>query len=335
MENFELYKSFNFKYYRAANGKHTDNSAGAPYHYIGYLHQGTARLHSTKGTIELEAGDLFYIPKGCSYHSYWYDGATFDSFAFSAIPFEAVSVKSFDGLALFGRYYPAREPNAPLQIQFHGYRGTAMRDFSGGNKLARESGHATLVVDQRAHGKSEGRTIGFGVLERRDLLSWVGYAVSRFGADTPIFLSGLSMGAATVLMAADLPLPKNIVGIIADCPYSSPRKIISQVCRKDYHLPPTLVYPLIRLSALLFGHFDPDSASALSSVGAAHIPMLVIHGEDDRFVPVEMSRALAAASDRLTLLTFPEAGHGLSYMVDTPRYEKAVTDFVIACLKKQ
>jgi len=86
MENFELYKSFSFKYYRAANGKHTDNSAGAPYHYIGYLHQGTARLHSAKGTVELEAGDLFYIPKGCSYHSYWYDGAAFDSFAFSAIP---------------------------------------------------------------------------------------------------------------------------------------------------------------------------------------------------------------------------------------------------------
>lgn len=86
MEDFELYKSFSFKYYHAAPGKHTDNSAGARYHYIGYIHRGTARLVSAKGTIELEAGDLFYIPKGCSYHSYWYDGAEFDSFAFSAIP---------------------------------------------------------------------------------------------------------------------------------------------------------------------------------------------------------------------------------------------------------
>ena len=86
MENFELYKSFSFKYYRAAHGKHTDCSDGAAFHYIGYLHRGTARLHSPKGTIELSPGDLFYIPKGCCYHSYWYDGAEFDSFAFSAIP---------------------------------------------------------------------------------------------------------------------------------------------------------------------------------------------------------------------------------------------------------
>lgn len=88
MENFELYKSFAFKYYHAAPGKHTDNSAGAPYHYIGYLYSGTARIISEKCTLELQEGDLFYIPKGCRYHSYWYgaNGTLFDSFAFSAIP---------------------------------------------------------------------------------------------------------------------------------------------------------------------------------------------------------------------------------------------------------
>lgn len=88
MENFELYKSFAFKHYHTTNGKHTDNSAGVVYHYIGYLYEGTARIVSEKGTLELQAGDLFYIPKGCRYHSYWYgaDGAKFDSFAFSAIP---------------------------------------------------------------------------------------------------------------------------------------------------------------------------------------------------------------------------------------------------------
>ena len=86
MENFELYSSFAFKNYHRTSGKHTDSSAGCAYHYIGYLYRGSARIISEKDTLELQAGDLFYIPKGCRYHSYWYDGANFDSFAFSAIP---------------------------------------------------------------------------------------------------------------------------------------------------------------------------------------------------------------------------------------------------------
>mgnify|MGYP001117318828 CR=1 FL=1 len=117
------------------------------------------------------------------------------------IPYEAVSISAQDGTKLAARYYHVRD-GAPLQIQFHGYRGTALRDFCGGNKLARESGQNTLVVDPRAHGKSGGTTITFGIRERWDCLSWVEYVNQRFGSDTPIFLSGVSMGAATVLMAS-------------------------------------------------------------------------------------------------------------------------------------
>ena len=88
MENFELYSSFAFKKYHHSSGKHTDSSDGCSQHYIGYLYRGSARIVSDKETLELQVGDLFYIPKGCKYHSYWYgqDGAVFDSFAFSAIP---------------------------------------------------------------------------------------------------------------------------------------------------------------------------------------------------------------------------------------------------------
>lgn len=88
MEDLELYKSFIFKLYNFNPGRHTDNSAGVARHYIGYMYRGSARIVSEKGTIELQEGDLFYIPKGCKYHSYWYgDGEViFDSFSFSAIP---------------------------------------------------------------------------------------------------------------------------------------------------------------------------------------------------------------------------------------------------------
>ena len=199
------------------------------------------------------------------------------------IPFEPVTITAFDGVQLCGRYYHVRD-GAPVQIELHGYRGNALRDFCGGNKLAREAGMNTLLVDERANGRSGGRTITFGVKERRDCLSWIECANSRFGP-VPIFLAGVSMGAATVLMAAGLPLPANVAGIIADCPYSSPEAIIRKVCREDMHLPPALLMPFVRLAARLFGRFRLDGASAVEAARDTGIPILLLHGEDDRFVP--------------------------------------------------
>lgn len=249
------------------------------------------------------------------------------------IPYESVFTSARDGTILSARYYHIRD-GAPLQIQFHGYRGTALRDFCGGNKLARESGQNTLVVDQRSHGRSGGTTITFGIRERLDCLCWVEYANQRFGSDTPVFLSGVSMGAATVLMVSELELPDNVVGIIADCPYSSPEAIIRKVCREDMHLPPALVMPFIRLGAKLFGHFDLKESSAVQAVKNTKIPILLLHGEDDRFVPCDMSREICAScTGAKTCITFPNAGHGLSYIVDTEKYSEAVSRFVNQCLQ--
>jgi len=251
----------------------------------------------------------------------------------AALPFEQVYITSFDGLKLAARYYHIRD-NAPLQIQFHGYRGTALRDFCGGHKLAREVGHNTLVIDQRAHGKSEGKTITFGIKERFDCLNWVEYAINRFGKDTPIILSGISMGAATVLMASEPELPSNVIGIIADSPYSSPKAIISKVCG-DWGIPPVLATPFIRLGALLFGRFNLSETSAVNAVKHKKVPVLLIHGENDRFVPCYMSQEIfAACSGKKRLETFPNAGHGISYIEDTVRYERIVQEFLYECQKR-
>ena len=246
---------------------------------------------------------------------------------FAAVPFEVVEITSRDGLPLRARYYHSAD-SAPLEIQFHGYRGSAIRDFCGGAPLGLSLGHNVLLVDQRAHGASGGSTISFGIKERYDVLDWVAYARKRFGADVPIGLYGVSMGAATVLMAAGLELPDNVRGVVADCPYSSPEAIIRKVAREDMHLPAALAMPFIRLSARLFGRYSIREASAVEAVRKAKIPILVIHGEDDRFVPCAMSREIHAANpDLVTLETFPEAGHGLSYIVDPKRYKHLVVGF--------
>lgn len=244
-----------------------------------------------------------------------------------ALDYEKIYITSRNGLRLAARYYHICD-GAPLHIQFHGYRGSALHDFCGGNKLAREFGHNTLVVDQRAHGDSEGHTISFGIKERLDCVDWVNYAVERFGSDIKIFISGVSMGATTVLMASGEDLPRNVVGVIADCPFSSPKEIILKVCR-DIGLPPRLSFPFAYLGALIFGRFNLTECNAVDSVRRSKIPILLVHGEDDDFVPLEMSRRIADANpDKVTFETFPLAGHGLSFVADPERYVKIFGDFM-------
>ena len=247
----------------------------------------------------------------------------------SQYPFEEITISAFDGTLLYGRYYHLKD-GAPLQILFHGYRSHAYRDCAGGHVLARKMGFNTLVIDQRAQGKSGGHTITFGIKERRDCLSWVQYATDRFGADTPILLSGLSMGAATVLMASDLNLPQNVCCILADSPYSTPSAIIEKVAA-DRHYPVALCRPFLHLSALLFGGFLLNIHTAKESVRHAHIPVLLLHGEDDRLVPYSMSLEIAACcASRVQVVTFPGAGHGLCYISDPGRYERVVLEFLIS-----
>lgn len=270
--------------------------------------------------------DIYDIPKGEQYQKVK-DKMLGLIAEMDALPYEKVVITSRDGLKLCGRYYHVAD-NAPLQIQFHGYRGSAVRDFCGGNKLARKNGFNTLLIDERAHGESGGKTITFGIKERYDCLAWIEYAEKRFGDKVPIYLAGVSMGAATVLMASEFDLPANVRGIIADCPYSSPPEIIKKVCSQK--ISPAIVYPSIKLGAKLFGKFNLEEASATEAVKKAKVPILLLHGEDDRFVPCDMSKKIAESNDKITLVTFPGAGHGISYIIDPERYENAIREFVAA-----
>ena len=241
--------------------------------------------------------------------------------------FRWVQIVSHDQIKLYGRYYHNTD-GAPLMILFHGYRSCALRDCAGGFVLAKKIGFNILAVDQRAHGKSDGNSITFGVMERQDCLSWAKYAAQYLTLGAPILLSGLSMGAATVLMASELSLPKEVVGILADCPYSSPKEIIQKVC-KDRKIPPKLAYPFVYLGAKLFGKFELNASTAVDAVKNTNLPILLYHGEDDRFVPCQMSKDIYAAnSGNCRLHTFPYAGHGLCYMTDPMRYEQITLDFL-------
>lgn len=242
--------------------------------------------------------------------------------------YEKIEIESFDGLKLAGKYYH-RKAGAPLILFFHGYRCNSLRDGNGIFLYSKTLNYNILLVDQRVHGLSEGKTITFGINERHDVLSWVDYVRKRFSGEQKIILAGLSMGAATVLMTANMQLPANVKGILADCPYSSPKAILKSVI-KSMHYPVGIVYFLAKLGAKWIGGFDVEETSAVEAIADSDIPILIIHGDDDRFVPCNMSRECQrAGKDHVELVVIDGAAHGLSHCVDAKKYEEAVRRFLL------
>lgn len=245
---------------------------------------------------------------------------------FEAEPFEEVAITSHDGLTLKGHYYHYAD-GAPLEIMCHGYKGNAIRDFCGNWRVAKEDGRNVLLIHQRCHGKSEGRTITFGILERRDVLGWIRWAGERFG-EVPVMLSGVSMGAATVLMVSGMELPETVKAVVADCPYDAPSSIIKKVLGQDMGMPVNIVYPLIRFGGMVYGHFNLNADSPMEAVKKTRLPILLIHGDDDRFVPYDMSMQIhAAAPEKITFHTVSDAGHALNYVTAPEEYTRVLREF--------
>ena len=269
--------------------------------------------------------DVIEIPDGEIYEGY---RESMEKWAreVRAMPRQTFKIKSFDGLTLVGNFYEFA-PGAPIELMFHGYRGSGERDLNGGVQRCFKLGRSALIVEQRCSAPSEGKVITFGIREHKDCLSWVDFAVQHFGKDVKLILTGISMGASTVLMAGGCDLPKNVIGILADCGYSSAKEIIQVVIRK-MGLPVKLSYPFVRLGARLYGGFDLEQTSPVEMIQKCKVPVIFFHGESDDFVPCDMSRkTFEACPTRKMLVTIPDAGHGLSYLVGHETYMKAVREF--------
>ena len=238
-----------------------------------------------------------------------------------------VSVTSFDGLKLVGHMSTCESPKR-LIIAFHGWRSSWSTDFGLVSDFWQENDCNVLYAEQRGQNGSEGDYIGFGLLERNDCLTWANWANEQ-NFDLPVYLCGLSMGATTVLMAAGLKLPECVHGIIADCGFTSPYAITKHVTEKNLHLP----YYGMRerqVAGICSKAFNSENYrySCTQALKDACVPILFIHGTADKFVPVEMTyeNYLACASPK-RLLIVPGADHGMSFIVERDRYEKAVINF--------
>jgi len=267
--------------------------------------------------------DEYEIPKGEIYEVFREDMINWIKAA-RRMPHEDVEIRSFDGLTLRGRYYEY-QAGAPMELLFHGYEGNSERDLSGGIERCFRLGRNALLIDQRGCGRSDGHVSTFGIRERKDCKKWVEYAVERFGKDVKIGITGVSMGAATVMMATEEALPENVKFVLADCGYSSAKAILMKVMG-DMKLPGRLLYPFVKLGARLFGGFDLEETSPLEAVKKCKIPIIFVHGDADDFVPFEMSRELneACPLEKKRLVKIRNAGHGLAYPVAREQYVDAL-----------
>lgn len=250
---------------------------------------------------------------------------------------EHVTIKSRDGLTLHGDYFPAEGGSDRLAICNHGYTGCGIKDCSSISVFFHKLGYDVLIVDHRAHGKSEGDYIGFGILDRYDCRSWINYIDKRFGKSKDIILYGVSMGGTTVLMTAGLPvLSDSVKAVISDCAFTSPYDVFSHILKRDYHLPP---FPIMQINDAVcrkkagYGFRD---YSTLEAVAETKIPILFFHGREDKFVPVWMTeKNYEQCRAPKSVMIVENAAHGASYYENVPAYEAKIKAFLKKYVEKE
>lgn len=249
-------------------------------------------------------------------------------------PHEDVYITSEDGLKLHATWFP-REDSKKAVICFHGYTSEGLSDYSTLALFYRNNGYNLLIVDERAHGQSEGRYIGFGCLDRYDARLWIDKVIEMLGEDCKILLHGDSMGGATVLMTTGLKLPTQVKAAVSDCAFTSAWDVFTSVLKNMYHLP---AFPLMQIANQMVkkkAGYELNECDARKEVAKAEIPILFIHGSADSFVPCSMVYELYdACPTEKKLLVVEGAGHVESCYRDEALYQGTVKSFIFPIVER-
>ena len=241
---------------------------------------------------------------------------------------EKLCITSCDGIKLAAWYVSAKDARGTV-VCMHGYHGSPMSDFSLAVQFFHKRGWNVLLPHERAHGESGGNCLTFGIKERFDCRDWAAAVDKKNGGVLPIILYGVSMGAATVLMASSAGLPENVKFIIADCGYTSPRDEIAHVLKTTYRLP---LFPTLAIADMLarsIAGFCLREYSTLDALNENEIPVLFIHGDADTFVPPYMSEQnYEACKAPKELLVVHGAPHAVNYALGRKEYEKKIIEYI-------
>ena len=305
-------------------------AAGAAAHVMTkYLMDMALDRHKPKGILK---GDRAReMIRGTAYQEAFLEDLSAAAEKLKNTPAENVEIESRDGIRLVGHLLKAEQPKRII-LAMHGWRSSWDQDFGMIADFWRKNDCTVLYAEQRGQNDSGGDYMGFGMLERFDCADWAQWIHDQISDCLPIYLAGVSMGASTVLMASGLPLPDNVKGIAADCGYTSAMEIWKHITEENLHLSYGLhrfdIDELCRKKIQL----GPSDCTTTEALKRNSRPVMLVHGTDDTFVPVEMTYAnYKACQGKRKLLIVPGADHGMSYYVAKEEYEKMTLAFWKEC----
>ena len=245
---------------------------------------------------------------------------------------DEATVKSDDGLKLWGKIYLQDNKSDKWAIIAHGYTSNH-EDMQPIALNFYNQGYNVLTPDMRAHGNSEGEYIGMGWLDRKDMLKWIDYVIS-LDKNTQIALYGESMGGATVMMTSGEDLPSNVKAIVEDCGYTSVLEMFKKELNERFGLKPFPILNAAEVVTQLRAKYNFTEASALEQVKKSKTPMLFTHGGNDTYVPTKMIYELyEAANVEKDMLIIDGAAHGAAPDVDPETYYEKVFSFLDKYIK--
>nr|WP_206529021.1 alpha/beta hydrolase [Clostridium perfringens] len=283
-------------------------------------------LYIFKSTVTRELHD---IEK--SYTRY-VENNLFDEALYNSASKEDITLKSFDGLNLTSTLIMNENPTNKFIVLVHGvsicYVGS-LKYFD----IFYKNGFNVLIVNQRRHGKSEGKYSTYGFYEKYDVNMWIEYLKSRFGNDIILGLHGESMGAGTVMET--IPLNDSIKFVIEDCGYSNFHELIgfqithaykNRLVRKILH--PSLIFANFFMKTK--AKFSMKKIVPIDIVSSTSLPMMFIHGKEDYFVPWYMAVDLYKAKTKgyKELYLVEGAKHAEALEVNKILYEKKIMTFI-------
>ena len=210
----------------------------------------------------------------------WYDALH------QAGVFKDMTIEGYNNVKVHAVYAPAKDPkNAQgTAVIVHGY-GDNHFVFLYLVRMYRDRlNYNVMVPDLQYHGYSEGDHVQMGWFDRFDVEKWAEIAHDIFKDDFMV-LHGVSMGAATIMMASGDDLPPYIRAFVEDCGYSSAWDQFAVNLKESFHLPP---FPVLTSASIVCKNrygWSFKEASSVNQLAKCDRPMLFIHGDVDDFVP--------------------------------------------------
>ena len=247
---------------------------------------------------------------------------------FRTTPREHWETRSHDRKTLGAYFYP-RENARGAVLLFHGYMSTCENDFCGAAKWYYDNGFSVLGVCQRAHDISEGKYITLGARERKDVHAWVNEATRRLGTDTPLILSGVSMGATAVLCASEAGFGENVRLLVADCGFESPKRTLTEQLARRGGIGAKGLLFTASIFARVTAKYSLTECSTVRAMETNTLPVFFVHGTGDVVVPHQNSVDAAAACKAPHVLKLIEgAHHTAAFIVGGEELHRELLEFI-------